>query len=67
MTNVSTLVFVFWPKIALPKELYGKAHCHDAKSTCQAKSWSSSTNVLPQTYENLTAKYLVDCSREINS
>jgi hypothetical protein len=35
--DVLTLVFGLWPKISLWKEMYGKAHCHDAKSICLAK------------------------------
>jgi hypothetical protein len=31
------MVSVFWPKIALPKALSEKVHCHDEKSTCPAK------------------------------
>jgi hypothetical protein len=35
--DVATLLFVSWPKFTLPKVLYGKVHCYDAKCTCLAK------------------------------
>jgi hypothetical protein len=35
--NIPMLVLLSWPKIALLKVLFGKAHCHDAKSSCPAK------------------------------
>jgi hypothetical protein len=37
IADVPTLKFVFWPKPTLPKVLYWKMYCHEAKSTCAAK------------------------------
>jgi hypothetical protein len=34
MVDVKPTVLLLWQKIVLPKVLYGKVHCHDAKSTC---------------------------------
>lgn len=35
--NVSTIVFVFWTKVVLPKALHGKVRYRDAESTCPAR------------------------------
>lgn len=34
------LVFVLWPRIALPEVLCGEMHCHDVKSTYEAKDFA---------------------------
>jgi hypothetical protein len=36
MVDISTLVFIFWQKIAVLKVLYGKVHYHDTDSTFPA-------------------------------
>jgi len=37
MTYIPIMVFGFWPKIVLQKELHGKEHYHNSKSNCSAK------------------------------